>query len=328
MRRREFLTFLGGAAAWPQSAIGQRADRPRRIGLLLSYVESDPEAQGNIAVVRRRLQELGWTEGRNLQVDYRFAGGDPERLRSSAAELVALAPDVILCGSNPGLAAMLATNRTIPVVFVQVGDPVGSGFIASLARPGGNATGFTNFETSMGGKWLGVLKEAAPNITRVAVLLLPEAAANVAMMRVAASVSSSVRVEIVPTGVHDAAEIERAIAEFARKPNGGLIALPNPVSVNHRVLIADLALRHRLPSMGAFRYMATGGGLISYGINPADLYQRAAAYLNRILRGEKPGDLPVQAPDKFELVINLKTAKALGLTISPTLLGRADEVIE
>jgi putative ABC transport system substrate-binding protein len=328
MRRREFLTFLGGAAAWPQSAIAQRADRPRRIGLLLAYVESDPEAQGNIAVVRRRLQELGWSEGRNLQVDYRFTGGDPERLRSSAAELAALGPDVILCQSNVGIAAVLAATRTIPVVFVQVGDPVGSGFIASLARPGGNATGFTNFETSMGGKWLGILKEAAPNITRAAVLLHPDIAANAAMLRVAASVSSSVRVEIVPAAARDAAEIERAIAEFARKPNGGLIALPNTVNLNNRALIAELALRHRLPNVGAFRYMATSGGLISYGINPADLYQRAGAYVNRILRGEKPADLPVQAPDKFELVINLKTAKALGLTISPTLLGRADEVIE
>ena len=329
MERREFITLLGGAAVtWPLAARAQQPDQMRRIGGLMGSTENDPESQARIVVLLQRLRELGWNDGGNVRLDFRFAGSDPERMLAYAREVAGLAPDVILVQSNPGLAALRQVTRTIPTVFVQVADPVGSGFITSLARPGGNATGFTNFEPSMGGKWLEVIKEIAPGVTRAAVMLHPETAAHVAMLRAAEAASRSFGIAVTSAGVHDSAEIERAVVAFATEPNGGLIVLPHIITAGHRVVIAELALRHRLPSVSAFRFMAEAGGLISYGINAVDLFRRAAAYIDRILRGAQPGELPVQAPDKFELVINLKTATALGLTVPPTMLGRADEVIE
>jgi putative ABC transport system substrate-binding protein len=258
----------------------------------------------------------------------RLAGSAEDRIRALASELVAEAPNVILVNSNPGLVAVMQATRTIPVVFTQVADPVGSRFVASLARPGGNVTGFTNFETSMGGKWLEALKEIAPDVKRAAVLLHPETAANVEFLRAAEAASSTMQMAVVAAPVHNAAEIERAITEFAREPNGGVIALPHVVTAEHRELIAGLSLQQRLPSVGAFRFMATSGALLSYGIDVIDLFRRACTYIDRILRGEKPLDLPVQAPTKFELVVNLKTAKGLGLKIPESFLLRADEVIE
>jgi putative ABC transport system substrate-binding protein len=330
MRRREFITLLGGAAAaWPHGVIAQPADRMRRIGVLIALAENDPQAQANIAAFRRGLQELGWTEGRNIRIDYRFAGGNIERMRVYAAELVDLAPDVVLVHSNPFLAALRQANRTIPTVFAQVADPVGSGFVESLARPGGNVTGFSNYESEIGGKWLDVLKEVAPRVTRAAVLLHPETTANVAYLRAAEAAARSLGVTVTAAGVYDAAEIERAVTAFAAEPNGGLIVLPHPITGLNRDLIAALAARHRLPAVWPFRFfIAANGGLLSYGIDVADLFRRATVYVDRILRGTRPGELPVQLPTKFELVINLKTAKALGLEIPATVLARADEVIE
>jgi putative ABC transport system substrate-binding protein len=329
MRRREFITLLGGAAAaWPLAARAQQSGRVRRIGALMGIAENDPESQARITAFLQRLQELGWTEGRNVRIDYRFAGGDTRRMRAYAAELVGLAPDVILVQSNDGLAALRQETRTVPIVFAVVADPVGSGFVESLARPGGNITGFTIFEPSLGGKWLQALKEIAPGVTRVAAILHPETTANVGFLRAAEAAAPSFGMTLTAEGVHDAAEIERAVTAFAAEPNGGLVVLPHPVTAAHRDLIIGLAARHRLPAVYAFRFFATAGGLMAYGNDSVDLFRRAAAYVDRILKGEKPGELPVQAPIKFELFINLKTAKALGLEVPPTLLGRADEVIE
>jgi len=330
MRRREFILALGGAAAaWPHGVIAQLADRMRRIGVLIAFAENDPQGQAIIAALRRGLQELGWTEGRNIRIEYRFAGGNIERMRVYAAELVDLAPEVILVHSNPFLAALRQTNRVIPTVFAQVADPVGSGFVESMARPGGNITGFSNYESEIGGKWLDALKEIAPRVTRAAVLLHPETTANVAYLRAAEAAARSSGVTVTAAGVYDAAEIERAVTAFAAEPNGGLIVLPHPVTSVNRDLIAALAARHRLPAVWPFRFfIATNGGLVSYGIDVTDLFRRATVYVDRILRGARPGELPVQLPTKFELVINLKTAKALGLEVPGTLLARADEVIE
>ena len=298
-------------------------------GVLIAFAENDPQGQAIIAALRRRLQELGWTEGRNVRIEYRFAGGNIERMRVYAAELVDLAPDVILVHSNPFLAALRQTNRVIPTVFAQVADPVGSGFVESMARPGGNITGFSNYESEIGGKWLDALKEIAPRVTRAAVLLHPETTANVAYLRAAEAAARSSGVTVTAAGVYDAAEIERAVTAFAAEPNGGLIVLPHPVTSVNRDLIAALAARHRLPAVWPFRFfIATNGGLVSYGIDVTDLFRRATVYVDRILRGTRPGELPVQLPTKFELVINLKTAKALGLEVPGTLLARADEVIE
>jgi putative ABC transport system substrate-binding protein len=296
--------------------------------MLLAFTESDPTMQARLTAFRQRLAELGWNDGRNVRLDYRFAGADIERLRVNAAELVALAPDVMFAHSNPGLAALRQEDRTIPTVFVQVADPVGSGFIQSLARPGGNATGFTNFEPATGSKWVEILKEIAPGVKRAMVRMHPETAANVALLRAAEAAGPLLRVTVTAAGIRDAAGIEQAITSFAHEPSGGVIALPHVVTAGHRELIAQLAIEHRLPCVGAFGFMASSGGLISYGIDVVDLFRRSAAYVDRILRGEKPANLPVQAPVKFELVINLKTAKALGLTVPPMLLARAEEVIE
>jgi putative ABC transport system substrate-binding protein len=327
MKRREFITLVGGAAAtWPLAARAQQAARIRRIGVLTGRAE-DAESTGWVAAFKQRLGQLGWSEGRNVRVDVR-ADGDVERWQTRVDEMVASAPDVIVVVGNPGVAALLRDTRTIPVVFALVGDPVGSGFVASLARPGGNITGFMHFEPAMGAKWLEILKTIAPSITRALVLQLPEVTANNEFVRNAQTAGPSHDVSVSSAGVHNAGDIERAIAALTAEPNGGLIVLPNPVASTHRGLIAQLAIRHRVPTISAFRYMAESGALASYGIDINDVFRRVAEYTDRILRGEKPADLPVQAPVKYELVINLGTAKALGIAVPPTLLARADEVIE
>jgi putative tryptophan/tyrosine transport system substrate-binding protein len=324
--RREFITLLGGAAAmWPRAARAQQPGRIRRVGMLLGTTASGPEP---VPAFVQGMRELGWADGRNVRFEYRAVAGDIDRFRTYAAELVSQSPDVILVQSNPGLAALQQATRGIPIVFVQVADPVGSGFIASLARPGGNTTGFTNFEPPMGSKWLELLKEISPQVTRGLVLMHPETIANVNMARAADAAAPTVGIKVTVAGVHDAAEIERAITAFASAPDSGLIVIPHAVTVVNHGRIIDLADRNRLPTVFAFRYSAASGALMSYGVDADDLYRRASAYVDRILRGAMPAELPVQAPNKFELVINLKTAKALGIEVPATLLARADEVIE
>jgi putative ABC transport system substrate-binding protein len=326
MKRREFISLLGGAAvAWPLAARTQQGERPRRIGVLMNLAADDPQGQARIAAFVQGLAQLGWTEGRNVRIDYRWGPGDAERYRRYAAELVRLAPDIILASASPTVAAFQQTNRTVPIVFASVIDPVGAGFVASLARPGGNSTGFITFEYALAAKWLELLKEIAPGVTRAAVLRDPATAAGIGQFA-AIQGAASLGVELSPIAVHDAGEIERTVAAFARGSNGGLIVVAG--ASGHRELIIMLAARHRLPAVYPFRFDATNGGLISYGPDIVDQYRRAAAYVDRILKGEKPADLPVQAPTKYELVLNLKTAKALGLEVPPTLLARADEVIE
>jgi putative ABC transport system substrate-binding protein len=324
VKRREFIILLGGTAAtWPLAAHAQQPDRVRRVGVLRS--STDQESRSRFDAFAERLQVLGWVQGRSIRIDHRLLGGDGV---AAARELVALAPDAILLTSNPAVAALRKVDQTIPAVFVQVGDPVGSGFVKSLAHPGGNLTGFTTFEPAIGGKWLELLKEIAPAVTRALVILQPDITANHAFLRAAEAGAPTHKIAVGNAAVRDAAEIERAIANFAREPNGGLVALPNPVTYIHRELIADLAIRHRLPAISAFRYMVVSGTLMSYGVDVLDLYRRAAGYIDRILRGTKPGDLPVELPTKFELLINLKTAKTIGLAIPELFLVRADEVIE
>jgi putative tryptophan/tyrosine transport system substrate-binding protein len=331
MNRREFITLLGGATAWPLVARAQ-AERMRRIGVLMRFAESDPEQRARTAAFLKRLQELGWTDGRNIRIDYRHSEGETDRMSAHAKELVALAPDLILVQSNGALAALREATSRVSIVFVQVSDPVGGGFVKSLARPGGNLTGFTNFEPEMGGKWIEALKEAANGVTRVAVLFnsaeMPANAAHAAFLRAAQRAAPAFGTTVTAGGVHDVAEIERFVAAFAAEPNGGLIVLPHPLHNVNRDRIIALAARHRLPAVYPFRFFVTAGGLISYGIDQVDQWRRAAAYVDRILQGEKPANLPVQQPIKYELVINLKTAKALGIEVPPMLLARADEVIE
>jgi putative ABC transport system substrate-binding protein len=300
----------------------------RRIGVLMNLAADDTEAQARLAAFLQSLQELGWTVGRNVQIDYRWSAGDADRIRKSAPELVALAPDVIMATSSPVTAALLQATRTIPIVFVQVADPVGAGLVASLAQPGGNATGFSVFEYGISVKWLEVLKEIAPRVTRVAILRDPTVASGIGQMGAMQGVASGFGVELHPLGVRDASEIERAVTAFARSANGGLIITASPLTLLHRQLIISLAAQHRLPAVYPLRFFITDGGLISYGPDSIDPYRRAAGYVDRIFKGEKPADLPVQAPTKFELSINLKTAKTLGLEVPPSLLARADEVIE
>ena len=330
MRRREFITLFGVAAlAGPRAARAQQADRVRRVGVLMSRAAGDPEEQARFAGFLQGLQKLGWTDGRNVRIDYRWAAADADRSRTYAAELVALAPDVILASGSTSVAALLQTTRTVPIVFVNVVDPVGAGYVARLARPGGNATGFTAFEYSLSGKWLELLKEIAPNLTRIAILRDPALAAGIGQFAaIQAMAPSSLGVELSPIDVRDGGEIERDVATFARESNGGLIVTGSSSAAVHRELIVMLAARHRLPAVYPFRYFVTSGGLISYGPDPIDVFRRAAGYVDRILKGEKAADLPVQAPTTYELAINLKTAKALGLTLPPSLLARADEVIE
>jgi len=328
MRRREFITLLGGAAAWPHAARAQQTERVRRIAVLMSTTESDPETQHYIKSFLQKLQELGWVHGRNVQIDYRWGGASLDRIRTYATELVALKPDVILAQTALVVAPLQRETSTVPIVFMQIVDPLESGFVASLARPGGNLTGFTPFELSTATKWLELLKEVAPGVARVATIFNPVQTPQVAQFRTIERVAPSFGVLVTRTGVSDPADIENAIRDFARGSNGGLIVVPNPVTIAHRRLIIALADRYRLPAVYAYRYFAADGGLISYGPHFADQYQQAAGYIDRILKGEKPGSLPVQAPTKYELVINMKTAKALGLEVPPTLLARADEVIE
>jgi putative ABC transport system substrate-binding protein len=325
MNRREFVALLGGAAAWPLAARAQQ-DRRRRIGVLMSTRADDPEGQTRIAAFLGGLQQLGWTDGRNVEINTRWATGDAEG-RKCAAELVALAPDVIL-GTGLYVGSLQQATQTVPIVFVLVADPVGAGFVASLARPGGNATGFSFSEYGISGKWLELLKQIAPSVTRVAVLRNPAGPAGTGQWGAIQSVAPSFGVELIPLGVRDPSEIERAVTEFARGSNGGLIVVAGGLVIVHRELIIALAARHRLPAVYFNRMYVTGGGLISYGPENFDQYRRAAGYVDRILKGEKPADLPVQAPTKYELAINMKTAKALGLEIPPSLLARADEVIE
>ena len=329
MNRREFIMLLGGAAAaWPLAARAQQREKMRRIGVLMPFAADDPEAMARIGAFLQGLGELGWTVGRNLRIDYRWDTGEAVRTRNSAAELLALAPDVILATGTPSLVAVQQITRTVPIVFVNVADPVGAGFVASLASPGGNTTGFALFEYGLSAKWLELLKEIAPRVTRAAVLRDPTNAAGIGQWGAIQSVAPSLAVELSPIDVRDAREIEHAVTAFARSSNSGLI-VPGGAAINfHRELIITLAARHRLPAVYPFRFFVTSGGLISYGPDSIDSYRRAAGYIDRILKGEKPADLPVQAPTKYELVINLKAAKALGLTVPPTLLARADEVIE
>jgi putative ABC transport system substrate-binding protein len=328
MRRREFIVLLGGAVtAWPLVTRAQQPDRTLRIGVLVPAVESDPAYQARIAAFRESLQKLGWSEGGNVRFDYRWAGVDPERMRAAAAELVSLAPDVLLSVSNQATAILSQQTRTIPIVFVA-NDPVETGLITSMAHPGGNMTGFTPFEVSLGGKWLQLLKEVTPRLARVAVLYTPGGAGSLAMLRTIEEVGPSLGVETTSVPARDPAEIERAIDAFSREANGGLIVLTGPGTNANRELIIALAARHRLPAIYPSRDSVANGGLISYGADQVDQFRQAGSYVDRILKGEKPGDLPVQAATKFELIVNLKTAKALGLNIPESFLLRADELIE
>jgi ABC-type uncharacterized transport system substrate-binding protein len=328
MERREFITLLGGAAvAWPVAARAQQGEPMRRIGVLMSLGADDAEGQARLAAFSQALKQLGWSEGRNLRIDTRWTTADD--IRKHAAELVALAPDVLVAGGGTAtVAPLLQATRTVPIVFTVVIDPVGAGFVASLAHPGGNATGFTVYEYSMSGKWLELLKEIAPRVSRVAVLRDPAIASGIGQFGAVQIVAPSLGVELSSVDVRDAGEIERAVAAFASGLNGGLIVTASPLTTAHRNLIVTLAARHKLPAVYPTRYYVAAGGLISYGPDLLDQYRRAASYVDRILKGEKPADLAVQAPTKFELLINLKTAKALGLVMPPAVLGRADEIIE
>ena len=328
MKRREFISLLGGAASWPLAALAQQVEQMRRVGVLMPFSEIDSDAQANITAFRQALQMLGWTDSRNVRIDYRWGGGELERIGAYASELVRLKPDVILASSPLVLQPLLQETRSIPIVFTQITDPVGSGFVASLAHPGGNVTGFAIAEFSMYGKSLEMLKEVAPHVARVAVLLNSEQAPQAGMWRAIEAAAPSFRVQLTAADVHGSAEIERAIESFARESNGGLIVLPNVPTIVHHGLIMALAARHHLPAVYSFRQFVTEGALISYGPDRLDQYRQAAAYVDRILRGERPADLPVQQPTKFELAINLKTAKALGLDVPWFLQHRADEVIE
>ena len=328
LKRRQFITLLAGTAAWPLVAHAQQAERMRRIGVLMSRAADDPQAQARLAAFQQALQQLGWSDGRNVRIDIRWHENDADRARRYAQELVALAPDILLADATVSVTALLHVTRNLPIVFAQVADPVGAGFVARLARPGGNITGFANFEYAIGAKWLELLKQIAPHVTRVALIYDPVNPEWKAFLPVIEAAAKAFGVQVSISAVRDAAEIERAIEEFTREPNGGLIPLPGPLMAVHRDLIISLATRHRLPNVYSFRYYPIGGGLASYGTDNIELYRSAASYVARILKGEKPGDLPVQQATKFELVINLKTAKALGLDIPPTLLARADEVIE
>jgi putative ABC transport system substrate-binding protein len=327
MRRREFITTLGGAAAMPLAARAQPAQRLRRIGALMLISEADPRAETYVATFRQRLQELGWVDGRNVVIDIRWAAGESANFRRYAADLAALTPDVVLAAGAPPVIALKEVSSTIPIVFVAVVDPVGSGIAASLSRPGGNATGFLNFEFSIAAKWLELLKEIAPAVRHVAVLRDPTNPTGIGQFAAIQTVVP-MGLELSVIGLQKSDEIERAIEEFAHVSNGGLIVTASQFGANHPDLIAGLAARHKLPVVYPFRYFVASGGLISYGPDFVGQFRQAAGYIDRILKGEKPADLPVQAPVKYELVINLKTAKSLGIEVPPTLLARADEVIE
>lgn len=331
MRRREFLAVLGtAAAAWPLVAHAQQPARMRRVGVLAPFDNSDPELQRLLGAFKERLVGLGWTDGRNLSIDYRFAGGSADNIRAVARDLVASAPDIIFAASNVSVAPLKQATASIPIVFVNASDPVGSGFVASLARPGGNITGFQGFEPAIGGKWLEILKETAPRVRRVAVILNPNVTANVSFLHAAEKAAPSLGVMVTAAGVRDAADIERILTAFAQEPNGGVIVTPSPLTntADKSQLIMSLAARLQMPAIYPYRLPAGSSGLISYAYNHTSQWQGSATYVDRILRGAKPSELPVQAPTKYEMIINLKTAKALGLDVPLILQQRADELIE
>ena len=328
MQRRKFITLIGcvaAAGAWPIAARAQQNERIRRIGVLMPFAKDSPEGQARNAAFLQELQKLGWTEGRNLQIEYRWDTGD---LRKAATELVTSSPDVILASSTPTVAALQQATRTVPIVFAQVADPVSAGFVSSLAKPGGNITGFSNVDYGMGAKWVELLKEIAPHVSRVGVIRDPTSTASIGQFAAIQSAARSFGLEVSPLGGRDARDIEHTVTEFARGSNCGLITVATPLTVNNRALIISLAARQRLPAVYSFRSFVADGGLVSYGPDSVDPFRQAAGYVDRILKGEKPADLPVQGATKFELVINLKTAKSLGLTVPSSLLSRADEIIE
>jgi len=328
LKRRAFITLLGGAAAWPLAARAQQTDRVRRIGVLLATTPDDAEFQAWVGVFLQTLALSGWTIGRNMRVETRWAGANAAAIRKHATELAALEPDVILAHGASTVGPLLQATRTVPIVFPIVSDPVGAGFIESLARPGGNATGFMSNEYSMAGKWLELVKEIAPSVTRAAILRDATQGSGNSQFAAIQTAAPSLRLQVKPINMRDAGEVERAVADFARSPNGGLVVTAGPAATRHRSLIVSLAARHKLPAVYYERFFVAAGGLTSYGTDFVDHYRRAAGYVDRILKGEQPADLPVQAPTTYKLTINLKTAKALGLEIPPTLLARADEVIE
>jgi putative tryptophan/tyrosine transport system substrate-binding protein len=329
LARRKLLAALGGAAvAWPLAARAQQRDRVKRLGVLWGLAENDNAYEPYLSAFKQRLQDLGWIDGRNVRVEYRFTGGVTERIRIAARELVALAPDVIFATTNPAVAALLQEAQTIPIVFTLVSDSVGSGFVPSLARPGGNITGFHNFEPELSGKWLEILKEVAPEVRRVAFLHHPQTAAHIGFLRVIEAASSSVGVTVTAAGARDASEIEPTLKAFAREPNGGVIVAPSPITTFRRELIITLVRQLDLPAIYPFRHFPKSGGLVSYGIDQMEQARGGASYIDRVLRGANPGELPVQLPTRYELAINLKTAKTLGLKIPESFLLRADEVIE
>jgi putative tryptophan/tyrosine transport system substrate-binding protein len=330
MRRREFIALLGGTAvARPMAARAQQPVGPRRVGILVPFPDDrDPLVQQYLSAFKQRLHELGWIETRNIRLDIRFTDQDADRIRTGAEELIALSPNVIVVWANPAVAILRKATQSIPIIFVVVSDPVGSGFVTNLARPGGNMTGFENFQTAIGGKWLEVLMDIAPEVRRIAFVHSPDIAAHVAFMRAAETASIARGMTVISAGVRNAAEIESAITAFAQEPNGGLIIAPSPFNTVNQDLIIALAARLHLPAIYPFRYFVTNGGLVSYGFDTVEQHRGAASYVDRILKGEKPGNLPVQAPIKYELVINLKTANALGLTVSREVQLSADEVID
>jgi putative ABC transport system substrate-binding protein len=327
--RRKFFALFGGVIAWPLATRAQQGGSVQRIGVLIPFAEGDTESQARLKAFEHELHKLGYAEGRNLRIDRRFAGGEPDRLRAFAKALVDLQPDAILSHSTPATAALLQQTRSIPIVFANLSDPVGSGFIESLAHPGGNATGFTNFEDSLIGKWLELLKEVAPHTMRVGLIYNPDTAPQADYyLRLFEPAAGALGVQPIRARVGHVTEIEAAMIALSRETNGGLVVMPDNFTNVHRKLIISLAARHRVPTIYPYRYMAADGGLLAYGVDQTDAYRRAASYIDRILRGERPANLPVQAPTRFELIVNLKTAKSLGIEIPPTVLGRADEVIE
>ncbi|MFL6798840.1 MAG: ABC transporter substrate-binding protein [Xanthobacteraceae bacterium] len=328
MRRREFITLLGGTATLPIGARAQQTERMRRISVIMGFAEDDQVWQAYLTTFRQRLQDFGWSEGRNVRFEYYFSGESTERTRAAAANVVAAAPDVIFVSTNPVVRAVLDLTRTIPIVFTWVSDSVGSGYVEKLARPGGNITGFHNYEPALGAKWMGILREIAPAVRRVAFLHVPEITANVAFMRVAEASSGALGITVSGAGVRNGADIDSVLTEFAREPNGGLIVTPSPLTATRRDVIAQSAARLHLPAIYPFRFYAESGGLISYGIDQTELVREAASYVDRILRGANPADLPVQLPTKYQLVINMKTASALGLSVPNSLQLLADEMIE
>jgi putative tryptophan/tyrosine transport system substrate-binding protein len=328
MKRRTFMSLLGAAAALPRAARAQQGERMRRIGVIMGFAEDDEVWQAYLATFRQRLQDFGWSEARNIRFDYRFTGESTERTRTAATEVVAMTPDLIFVSTNPVVSAVQQVTRTIPIVFTWVSDSVGSGYVANLARPGGNITGFHNYEPALGAKWMGILKEIAPAVRRVAFVHVPEITANVAFMRIGELSSAALGMKVSGAAVRNAADIERVLTEFAQEPNGGLIVTPSPLTATRRAEIIELAARLRLPAIYSFRFYADSGGLISYGIDQTELVREAASYVDRILRGANPADLPVQLPTKYQPVINIKTANVLGLNVPSSMQLLADAVIE